>query len=65
MGVKLEGETMVSIRPDDLLAILTEHFCGSSYDAFANLRASSCSETSEGDFEITFYPKPKPEPEAK
>ena len=56
---------MVSIRPDDLLAILTEHFCGSSYDAFANLRASSCSETSEGDFEITFYPKPKPEPEAK
>lgn len=60
-SVKLEGETTLIVTEDDVRAILTDHFCGSSYDAFTNLQVEVASQNQEGDFVLTLTPKPQSE----
>ena len=62
MSVKLKGETSLVIDATDLAAILTEHLCGSRYDAFGDLRVEFITENKQnGDFTLTLAPRPKPD----
>jgi hypothetical protein len=64
MSVDLMAPSLLAIEEGDLCAILTDHFCA-RYGPFNRLRVAYVHKTPTGGFEITFEPKPQPEPEEK
>ncbi len=55
MTVKLTGSVEITLYEDDLLAILTDQFCG-GYGAFAEQRAVSVTQADDGSFHLEFAP---------